>query len=77
MTDKERQGQIIWFQDLREAIVSSDKKSALEAIDAYIKLLRKPLATEGDCRPLSRSSGEVGGGQSGNPPLKEIDEVGV
>lgn len=55
MTNEERQGQIEWFQDLRDAIKAGDTESALAAIDAEIKLLRRQdlqsLATEGDRRP--------------------------
>lgn len=41
MTPEEREGQLAWFTDLREAVEADDKESALEAIDAAINLLQR------------------------------------
>ncbi len=44
MTEQERINQIEWFVDLWDCVNDGEKQSALDAIEAAIKLLRKTPA---------------------------------
>jgi hypothetical protein len=41
MTDRELDGQIVWFEDLREALEQGKIEDAKKATDAALKLLWK------------------------------------